>query len=206
METREGRDLEVHKDPEVVHSAPGGSGGPGAEHAQHLADGPTPAPPRRRLVIGLVALLALVLAVTVVLVLVLGGDDEPEVTTRTPAAADPAGPAPLGLTVEVPDEVVAGQPARLVVRWTDGEGVFSGSTEEWGDGVGTSSLAQDSCSATATAAQAKPSAGRYTTRHTWAEPGTYQVTVGVSSYLCEGGTATEEDASTTVAVTVVPAG
>jgi hypothetical protein len=206
METREGRDLEVQRDPEVVLSTSGDRGDPSDPGAEHLADGPAPAPPRRRLVIVLAALLALALAVTVVLVLVLGGDDEPEVTTRTPAAADPAGPAPLGLTVEVPDQVVAGQPARLVVRWTDGEGVFSGSTEEWGDGVGTSSLAQDSCSATATAAQGKPSAGRYTARHTWAEPGIYQVTVGVSSYLCEGGSATEEDASTTVAVEVLPAG
>ena len=203
METREGRDVEVHHDPEVVVSASGPSDPPGAEQAP---DGPAPAPPRRRIVVGLVALLALVTAVTVVLVLVLGGDDEPDVTTRTPAAADPSGPAPLGLTVEVPDEVVAGQPAALVVRWTDGEGVFSGSTEEWGDGVGTSSLAQDSCSATATAAQGRPSAGRYTARHTWAEPGTYQVVVGVASYLCADGTATEEDARTTVSVEVLPAG
>jgi hypothetical protein len=199
METREGRDLEVRRGPEVVV-------GTGTSAGEHPVDGPPPVRPRRRLVVGLVALLALVLAVTVVLVLVLGGDDEPEVTTRTPAAADPGGPAPLGLTVEVPDEVVADQPAELVVRWTDGEGVFSGSTEEWGDGVGTSSLAQDSCAASATAAQDRPSAGRYTASHTWAEPGTYRVTIGVASYLCESGTATQEDAQTTVSVEVLPAG
>jgi len=190
METREGMDLEVQPGPVVGRAA-----------------GPTgPERSRRRLVVGLAALLALVLAVTVVLVLVLGGDDQPDVTTRTPAAADPAGPAALGLTVELPDQVVAGEPASLVVRWTDGEGVFSGSTEEWGDGVGTSSLAQDNCSTTATATQDRPSAGRYTARHTWSEPGTYQVTVGVASYLCEAGTATEEDATTTVSVEVLPAG
>lgn len=202
METREGRDLEVQHGPGVTVSTSGAPAAPGVEHA---ADGPPPLRPRRRLVVGLAALLALVLAVTVVLVLVLGGDDEPEVTTRTPAA-DPGGPAPLGLTVEVPDQVVAGQPARLVVRWADGEGVFSGSTEEWGDGVGTSSLAQDSCAASATAAQGRPSAGRYAASHTWAEPGTYQVTIGVASYLCEDGTATQEDARTTVSVEVLPAG
>jgi hypothetical protein len=202
METREGRDLEVQHGPGVTVSA---SGEP-APAVEHAVDGPPPVRPRRRLVVGLAALFALVLAVTVVLVLVLSGDDEPEVTTRTPAAADPGGPAPLGLTVEVPDQVVAGQPARLVVRWADGEGVFSGSTEEWGDGVGTSSLAQDSCAASATAAQGRPSAGRYAATHTWAEPGTYQVTIGVASYLCEDGTATQEDARTTVSVEVLPAG
>ena len=199
METREGRDLEVQHGPGVAVSPSD------VPSVQHDVDGPPPARPRRRLVVGHVALLALVLAVTVVLVLVLGGDDEPEVTTRTPSAADPAGPADLGLTVEVPDQVVAGEPARFVVRWADGEGVFSGSTEEWGDGVGTSSLAQDSCSATATAAQGRPSAGRYAASHTWAEPGTYQVTIGVASYLCQDGTATQEDARTTVTVEVLPA-
>ena len=196
METREGRDVEVQHGPGVVvHTSDEGP-----------VDGAPPARPRRRLVVGLAALLALVVAVIVVLVLVLGGDDEPEVTTRTPAAADAEGPAPLGLTVEVPDQVVAGQPAELVVRWADGEGVFSGSTEEWGDGVGTSSLAQDSCAPSATAAQDRASAGRYTASHTWAEPGTYRVTIGVASYLCENGTATQEDAQTTVSVEVLPAG
>ena len=201
METREGRDVEVRHGPGVAVSA-SGEGAPGPEHS---VDGPPPARPRRRLLVGLVALLALVLAVTVVLVLVLGGDDEPEVTTRTPAAADPGGPAPLGLTVEVPQQVVAGLPASLMVRWTDGEGVFNGSTEEWGDGVGTSSLAQESCSASATAAQSSPSAGRYAASHTWTEPGTYQVTIGVASYLCRDGTATQEDARTTVSVEVLAA-
>ena len=205
MDTREGRDLEVQHGPGVVVSTSGEPAIDGPPPAHPAASTP-PARPRRRLVVGLAALLALVLAVIVVLVLVLGGDDEPEVTTRTPAAADPGGPAPLGLTVEVPDEVVAGQPAELVVRWTDGEGVFSGSTEEWGDGVGTSSLAQDSCAASATATQDRPSAGRYTASHTWAEPGTYRVTIGVASYLCESGTATQEDAQTTVSVEVLPAG
>ena len=205
MDTREGRDLEVQHGPGVVVSTSGEPAVDGPPPAHPAASTP-PARPRRRLVVGLAALLALVLAVIVVLVLILGGDDEPEVTTRTPAAADPGGPAPLGLTVEVPDEVVAGQPAELVVRWTDGEGVFSGSTEEWGDGVGTSSLAQDSCAASATATQDRPSAGRYTASHTWAEPGTYRVTIGVASYLCESGTTTQEDAQTTVSVEVLPAG
>ena len=205
MDTREGRYLEVQHGPGVVVSTSGEPAVDGPPPAHPAASTP-PARPRRRLVVGLAALLALVLAVIVVLVLILGGDDEPEVTTRTPAAADPGGPAPLGLTVEVPDEVVAGQPAELVVRWTDGEGVFSGSTEEWGDGVGTSSLAQDSCAASATATQDRPSAGRYTASHTWAEPGTYRVTIGVASYLCESGTATQEDAQTTVSVEVLPAG
>jgi hypothetical protein len=107
------------------------------------------------------------------------------------------------MTVELPDTVVAGQAADIVVRWSDGEGVFSGTSEDWGDGVGTSSLAQDQCTGVATD---RKSADSYLVTHTWAEPGSYQVALGVTTYLCTDGTAVQEDVSKTVTVQVQPAG
>ena len=193
METREGHGLEVRPGPDlVVTTVPGSSAAP---------DGPPPTPPRRRLVVGLAALLALVLAGVLVLVLALGGDDEP-VKASSPAAG-PAAPAALGMTVELPDTVVAGRTAEIVVRWVDGEGVFSGTSEDWGDGVGTSSLAQDQCTGAATD---RRSADTYTLKHAWSEPGSYQVVLGVTTYVCTDGTAVQEDVSKTVTVQVRPAG
>ena len=89
------------------------------------------------------------------------------------------------------------------MRWSDGEGVFSGSTEEWGDGIGASSLAQDRCTGVATD---QPAAGNYSVTHTWSEAGTYQVVLGVASYTCQAGAAVPEEASKTVTVEVVAAG
>jgi hypothetical protein len=192
MKTREGQGLEVRHEPDVVVGTPGAAAN----------DGPPPAAPRRRLLVGLVALLALALVATFALVLVLGGDDDP-VTAKPPAAQGPAVPADLGMTVELPESIVAGEAVTIVVRWSDGEGVFSGSSEEWGDGVGTSSLAQDQCTSAATD---KPAAGRYSVKHTWAEPGTYDVVLGVATYVCQDGSAVEEQASKTVSVQVQPAG
>jgi hypothetical protein len=193
METREGQDLDVRREPEVVVST--------SSDAGTDPDGPPPAPPRRRLVIGLAALLALALAVVLVLFLVVGGDDRP-VKATAPVGDGAVVPAALGMTVELPDTVVAGQNAEIVVRWTDGEGVFSGTSEDWGDGVGTSSLAQDQCTGVATD---RKSADRYTVKHAWSEPGSYQVVLGVTTYLCTDGSAVQEDVSKTVSVQVLPA-
>jgi hypothetical protein len=135
---------------------------------------------------------------------VLGGwwatrGDDPVRTTPAPAAAGPVVPDPLGLDVSAPTDVVAGQPATLVVRYADGAGTFSGSTEEWGDDVGTSSLAEGRCPTTAADG---PVSGTYEATHTWSEPGSYTVKVAVSSYTCDTGTPVEEQASTTVTVVV----
>ena len=152
--------------------------------------------------------LGLVLAVSGVGWLALGGSGADDVATdRVPAAdgaaADkPAVVAPLTLQVDAPTAVQAGQPAELVVDYQDGKGTFSGSTEDWGDGVGTSSLAQGRC--TAAGPPADPTSGSYRATHTWAEPGSYAVTIGVSSYTCVDGAAVEEQASTTVTVVVGP--
>ena len=194
METREGQGVEVRRTPDVVVTTTPDTGSTPA--------GRPPAARRGRLVLGVATLLALALAVALVLVAVLGGDDDP-VKATAPSAAGPAAPAALGMTVELPDTVVAGQAADIVVRWSDGEGVFSGTSEDWGDGVGTSSLAQDQCTGVVTD---RKSADSYPVTHTWAEPGSYQVALGVTTYLCTDGTAVQEDVSKTVTVQVQPAG
>ena len=193
METREGQDVEVRRGPDIVVTT--------TTAADPAPDGPPPAPPRRRLLVALVAVLTLATLVSVALVLVLGGDDKP-VETTAPAAV-PDSPAELGMTVELPETVVAGQTAQIVVRWTDGEGVFSGTSEDWGDGVGTSSLAQDQCTGAATTTK---SADSYTVKHAWSEPGTYQVVLGVTTYVCTDGSPVQEDVSKTVSVQVQAAG
>jgi hypothetical protein len=129
------------------------------------------------------------------------GDNGTDVTTdRVPAAAGPAVVQPLTVQVEPPAAAQAGQPVELVVHYADGKGVFSGSTEDWGDGVGTSSLAQGRCPAAGPPAD--PTNGSYRATHIWAEPGSYPVSIGVSSYTCVDGTPVEEQASTTVTVVV----
>lgn len=132
------------------------------------------------------------------------GDGDSGVQAKVPPAAQPAGPAPLSLEVTAPaTQVVAGQAATFEVRWADGAGTFSGSTEEWGDDVGASSLQEGRCD-TATASDAATS-GSYAVTHTWMTPGTYTVKLGVSSYTCTGGAAGDalvENAEKTLTVVV----
>jgi hypothetical protein len=86
------------------------------------------------------------------------------------------------------------------VHYADGTGVFSGSTEEWGDEVGTSSLAEATCPSPAPAAT--PLQGTYQATHTWAAAGSYPVKVAVSSYTCVDGAPVLEQATTTLTVEV----
>ncbi|MEO7979368.1 MAG: hypothetical protein ABI807_00465 [Sporichthyaceae bacterium] len=159
-----------------------------------------PAPPRQGP--GLRRAVLAGLAIGVLVAAALGGwlaGRGDEAVTTTPAAPAPAAPAGLSLEVTAPTHVVAGRAATLVVTYADGAGTFSGSTEEWGDGVGTSSLREASCGVGAADA---PASGTYRTRHTWAVAGTYAVKVAVSSYTCGSGTPVEEQAATTVTVVV----
>ena len=197
MRTRDGHELQVTRDDLVVVTTPDRS------------EESPPAPPRRLLAVGLVGGLFLALLTTLVLVWVAAGDDE--VVAKPPAQpaaneppAQPAGPLALTVTADAPPQIVAGSPAKFVVSWADGSGVFSGSSEDWGDGVGTSSVSQGRCSASA--AQEKAVSGSFDVRHTWAEPGTYTVVLGVTTSTCSAGTATMEDAAATLTVQVVPAG
>lgn len=164
--------------------------------------GDVPQPPRRGLAVLLVAGLVLVVGLTLALALVIGGDDV-EATPAGGAAAPPA-PTELGMAVDPVGTVVAGEPATLTVRWADNDGIFGGTSEEWGDGVGTSSLSESRCEDVAV--PAGPAAGTYDLTHTWSEPGTYAVVLGVTTYTCADGSATEEQVTTPVTVEVLPAG
>jgi hypothetical protein len=166
----------------------------------------TRGPRRTRLVIALV-IAAVVLGVGALAVSRLGGGQDVAQPAAGKAAAGkpaavPAAPAVLALSVAAPLNVVAGKVVQIPVTYTDASGMFSGTAEDWGDGVGTSSLKQSACVVTAVPAPALH--GTYVLRHTWAKPGTYQLTLEVVSYTCRGTTAVEERATKTIAVTVSP--
>jgi len=199
MRTRDGHQLQVtHGDDLAIVTSP----------AQPEAS--SPAPPRRLLAAGLIGGLVLALLATLLLVWATAGDDEvfakppAQPAADQPAAQQPATPEALTVTAEAPQQIVAGSPAKFVVDWADGSGVFSGSSEDWGDGVGTSSVSQGRCPASAT--QEKAASGSFGVKHTWADPGTYTVVLGVTTSTCSSGAATMEDAAATLTVQVVPAG
>ena len=179
-----------------------------AEPGRPVVTGPT-APgrgrrPVRLAVLGAVALLAVVAAV----VWGTGRDQGGVSTTPAAPAAKPAGPAPLTVQVDVPKPVVAGQRATVVVRYTDGDGIVSGATEEWGDGVGAGSLKQGRCLPAGTGQQgqparpAQPATGSFRASHVWAQPGSYPVKVSVTTFTCVDGAAVQEEAARTLTVEV----
>jgi hypothetical protein len=178
-------DLEVRRDDEPPVVVPA----PPASRSGRLSTGP----------IAVAAVVVLLLVGLGAVWLLRGGDDD-VATTPAPGANKPAVPAALTVQVDPPTGAVAGQPATLVVHYSDGAGVYSGSTEDWGDGVGAGSGKQGQCDPTAAAAG--PASGSYEATHTWSAPGTYTVAIEVTSYTCKGGTAVEEHASTTVQVDV----
>ena len=144
---------------------------------------------------------------------VTGGDSgEPAVQTVPDGRSGPNGgaqtagagsvaPPPLTVTVTAPPRVVAGERAEFTLRWSDGEGIFSGTSEDWGDGVGVSSLAQQACDLAPAAGRA---GGEVTVRHTFTAPGPYTLVLGVSTYTCSGAEAVTETATETVQVDVLP--
>ncbi len=204
MDTQDTRGPQLERMPEIVLTRASAEP-PLDPPAVRTSTVPLPAAPSRsrlRRAVQLGVALGLVLTVAGGGWLALRGDDGADVvaTDRGAPAAELAGPAPLALTVDVPAAVRAGTAARLMVRYEDGDGIFSGSTEDWGDGVGTSSLAQGRCAATGSTAA--PASGSYQAKHTWSEPGSYTLTVAVSSYTCVDGAPVEEQATTTVRVEV----
>ncbi len=201
MRTRDGHRLEV-----VADATPAAPDAHDLEVRSGPGDDELGSPPSPRRALAFVLAGVLVLATAVSLVLVLTGDDDDGVVARSsaPGAAQAEGPRALGLTVDLLAPAVAGEPARLSVAWADGSGVFSGSSEDWGDAVATSSRKQGRCEPGAAAAPA--AAGTYALKHTWSEPGTYAVVIGVATYTCADGSAVEEEASTTLTIEVQPAG
>ncbi len=168
------------------------------------ADDDPPRAPSVRLAVLLGLGVALVLVATVALAFWTSGGDDVTAGTTTPSAAGSDVPAALGMSVDVPARVVAGEEASLTVRWSDGTGIFSGTSEEWGDGIGTSSLSQGRCEPGAPPAEVV--GGTYAVPHTWSEPGTYTVVLGVATYVCDDGSAVEEQVTEPVTVEVLPAG
>lgn len=160
-----------------------------------------PATRSRRPLSLLAVVVALAVAATVAAV-VLTGDDDVVATPGTSQAAVPEEVSALTVTVTPPTSVVAGQEATFAIAYADDEGVFSGGTEDWGDGLATSSLKQSSCDVPASGSPPGAAAGSYQVGHTFAEAGTYQLELGVRSYTCVDGTAVEEVAIKTFAVTV----
>jgi hypothetical protein len=147
---------------------------------------------------------AVLLALSIALVGWLAGRDD--VVVAGPGDAGPAAPAaagapaPLAVSVRAPSAAVAGQPATFTVSYTDGAGKFTGSTEEWGDGVGAGSVAQGSCEGLPDGGA--PGKGSYVVTHTWPKAGTYNVKIAVSSMTCKGGAPVDEQAATTLTVRV----
>lgn len=200
MKTGQGHGLEVRnlevrlgQDLVVVPSTGGSDPGSGDD---------APTPPRRGLAVALVVVLLAGLLATLGLLWFAGRDD-----VETAGATGQGGglggsiAAPKGLQVEVaaPDGVVAGRPATFVVRWRDDRGTFSGASEEWGDGVGVSSVQQERCPPSVATG---PGDGVVRVQHTWSEPGTYTVVLGVNTYVCAGGSAQVESATQTLRVVV----
>ena len=119
------------------------------------------------------------------------------------AAANRPAPAALeGLQLQVsgPDVVTAGDTAVFRIRWQDDEGTFSGTSEEWGDGVGASSEQLPRCDSAA--AVAGPARGSVQVRHSWAAPGQYLVRLGVHTFTCRDGVAVVETVERSLEVQV----
>ena len=157
-----------------------------------------PAAPRRWLAVALGAGLALALVVT--LALMWAADDD-TVVGEPAAPAAPAVPDPLTVRATAPAVVVAGQPATFRLDWADGSGIFAGTSEEWGDDVGASSVKEGRCLASDPAPPAV--SGTASMAHTWTAPGTYQVRLAATTYVCKGGAPSLEEQSTTLTVEVL---
>lgn len=149
-----------------------------------------------------VALLLVAAAVGIGIAAILAGGDAEIANPASQQPADvPAPPAALAVTVVAPASATVGEPVDFTVTYTDGSGIFAGTVEEWGDGVGTSSLREGACSAAGDAAG--PLTDTYQVSHTWTEPGTYTLVLGVHSYTCRGSSAVEETAKKSVTLQVL---
>lgn len=132
---------------------------------------------------------------------VLRGDDQVAVrpAVAAPLPAPVQAPAGLVVTVAAPTTVVAGHAARFVVSYTDGDGIFSGSMEDWGD-TGVGSMTQRACGASTPAGALVRDS--YLATHKWRTAGSYPVSFTVTTYTCSNGRATEETQSAALTVVV----
>ena len=159
--------------------------------------------PRARLPLAIIVFLVLLVsAVGIAVAAVVAGNSDSiaEPQAQQPAAV-PAAPAALSVTADGPASVTVGETATITVTYSDGSGIFSGTSEEWGDGVGVSSVREGRCSASAEEPGALSDS--YQLTHRWTEPGTYSLVLGVNTYACRGTTAVPEKATTMLTVTVL---
>lgn len=194
MKTRDGSPLVVRRHAPEVVVVP--------DHADELTVEHAAAPPRRTLAVVLVGVLGLALVVTLALIWAVGREDEVTVQSPGAGAEGPATPAALSVHLDVPAQVVAGEPAEFVLHWRDGAGTFAGTIEDWGDGLGTGSVKVGACTGSEPAPVA--GSGQVALQHTWSEPGTYTLAIGATTSTCAGTQVVMEDASATVTVEVVP--
>jgi hypothetical protein len=119
--------------------------------------------------------------------------------TPTAQALRPGPDGALAVRLTPPSTTaVAGAPVTLDLQYADGHGGLVGTVEDFGDGgIGGLKIAdcQDS--------ESNPSSGTKQLRHVWAAPGTYEVTVTVTTLSCVHG---QEDVTATATVVVEPAG
>lgn len=193
MDTRDHVDVQ-RSEPDIVVS----SSVPPRPPAQPMLDTPRGA----RLPLAIIAILVLAVSAVGIAIaaLVTGNSDSVAKPRVQQPAAVPAAPAALSVTADGPASVIVGEQATITVTYTDGTGIFSGTSEEWGDGVGASSVREGSCSAAADAPG--PLSDSYQLTHSWAQPGTYSLVLGVNTYTCSGTTAVQEQATTMLIVKV----
>jgi hypothetical protein len=117
--------------------------------------------------------------------------------TPTPslAALQPTPQGGLAVRLVPPSTTsVVGQEVTLEVQYADGHGGLVGTVEDFGDG-GIGGMKISDCHES----EGNPASGTKELRHAWAAPGTYRVSVTVTTLSCVHG---QEDVTATAEVTV----
>ena len=152
-----------------------------------------------------------ILAPAVLAALALAGCSQPAVQVEgVKLTAPPAPPSPTttaaaplaptadgGLAVRlVPAAADArvGEPVTMAVQYVDAHGGLVGTVEDFGDG-GLGGMKITDCRDS----EKNPSAGTKVLRHSWSSPGTYRVSVTVTTLSCVHG---QEDVTATATVVV----
>ena len=113
----------------------------------------------------------------------------------TPAPLRPAADGGLAVRLEPPRvDAVVGQPVTLTVRFVDAHGGLVGTVEDFGDG-GLGGMKVSDCRDS----EKNPSAGSKVLTHAFAAPGSYRVSVTVTTLSCVHG---QEDVTATASVLV----